>query len=394
MRRAILTVMLTFTGMAVAQETTPKTSLETQQPLEQPNVVTAALEPGSSSLAFPSAESSTQSPAASQAKSQPASQANQASPPGKDAQRPKPEGSMIGYIEDAIPGSQFRIRSEAGFDAQFPDRAEFFYAKCGCFKDNLAGSGLAAFDPNAPGPGPGVVTKLNFQQLFMQAEYSPNRRFSGFFEVPVRWIQPTGFVAPATFGMFWQPKRHWGCYRWSESIGSRIRASLSHCSIESYFPTGNAAKGMGTNHYSVEPALLYYQGLTNRMAIESEFGIWHPVGGSIGVATAADPTPGGFAGNVLFFGTGPSYQLVRRDHFRFTPVVEFVGWSVLGGEETVWVSGARLVDQASGTNIVNIKIGARTDIGGGNSFYIGFGRALTSAVWYTDLVRFEFRHSF
>jgi len=75
-------------------------------------------------------------------------------------------------------------------------------------------------------------------------------------------------------------------------------------------------------------------------------------------------------------------------------VVEVVGWSVLGGAETVWVSATNLAASASGTNIVNIKMGARTSLSGGNSFYIGYGRAITNAVWYSDLVRFEYRHSF
>jgi len=299
---------------------------------------------------------------------------------------------MIGYIENAIVGSQIRIRSEAGFDAQFPDRAEFFYAKCGCYQSNLAGSGLPAYDPHAPGPGPGVVTKLNFQQLFMEAEYAPHTRFSMFVEVPVRWIQPTGFVPG--FGSF---GNHAGLGDVTAGFKAALLASPSHYftfQLKSYFPSGDASKGLGTHHYSVEPAVLYYQALSNRIALESEIGIWHPIGGSAGVVSASTPSPESFAGNVLFYGVGPSYQLLRGERVRFAPVVELVGWSVLGGYQTVWISSTRIGDPASGNNIANIKIGARTELRGGNSFYIGYGRALTNAVWYSDLVRFEYRHSF
>jgi hypothetical protein len=309
-----------------------------------------------------------------------------------DASRPRTDGSMIGYIEDAIIGSQVRIRSEAGFGAQFPDRAEFFYAKCGCYNSNLAGSGLPAFDPNAPGPGPGVVTKLNFQQLFMQAEYAPHRRVSLFVEVPVRWIQPTEFVPGfGTFG------NQGGIGDVTAGFKAGLLVSPRHYftfQLKSYFPTGDASKGLGTNHYSVEPALLYYQALSNRMAVESEVGIWHPIGGSAGVVSASTPTPNSFAGNVLFYGVGPSYQLFRGEHVRVAPVVELVGWTVLGGFETVWLSATTIGVPASGTNIANVKIGVRTSFGGGNSFYIGYGHAITNAVWYADLVRAEFRHSF
>jgi hypothetical protein len=48
---------------------------------------------------------------------------------------------------------------------------------------------------------------------------------------------------------------------------------------------------------------------------------------------------------------------------------------------------------ASGTDIVNLKIGVRVGIDRG-SFYAGYGRALTDAAWYTDIVRFEYRYSF
>src|SRR5262249_49922728 len=74
---------------------------------------------------------------------------------------PRRRGSMVGYIEDATVGSQVRLRYELGFHAHVPDRAEFFYAKCGCYAGLPAGNPFA--DPNAPGPAPGIVSDLNFQ---------------------------------------------------------------------------------------------------------------------------------------------------------------------------------------------------------------------------------------
>src|ERR1700756_775167 len=63
--------------------------------------------------------------------------------------RPTNRGSMVGYVDDAIVGSQIRIRFDAGFHNNAPDRADFFYAQY---------AGL-----NGPGPN-SVVTDLNFQQ--------------------------------------------------------------------------------------------------------------------------------------------------------------------------------------------------------------------------------------
>ena len=63
---------------------------------------------------------------------------------------------MVGYIDDALIGSQIRLRFEAGFDDKTPDLAEFFYAKCGCY-NQLQSADPPAYDAKAPGPGPGIV---------------------------------------------------------------------------------------------------------------------------------------------------------------------------------------------------------------------------------------------
>src|SRR5205085_1898326 len=50
-----------------------------------------------------------------------------------------------GYIDNAIPKTMFRLRFDAAYDDNRPDRAEFFYAKCGCFR-------VAGVPGRAPGP--------------------------------------------------------------------------------------------------------------------------------------------------------------------------------------------------------------------------------------------------
>ncbi len=100
---------------------------------------------------------------------------------------------MIGYIDDAIIGSQVRVRFDVGLGNRAPDRAEFFYAKCGCFADPALGE---LFDPNAPGPRPNVATELDFKQLMVEAEYALGRHFAVFGELPLRWITPQAFLLP------------------------------------------------------------------------------------------------------------------------------------------------------------------------------------------------------
>ena len=65
--------------------------------------------------------------------------------------RRRRRGSMVGYINDSEIGSKIQVRGDLGYHIDAPDRAEFFYAKCGCYRDL---QGNPAYDPDAPGPGP------------------------------------------------------------------------------------------------------------------------------------------------------------------------------------------------------------------------------------------------
>jgi len=321
---------------------------------------------------------------------------------GAEIKRPSTADSMAGYVDNAIVGTQIRFRSDAGFGVNVPDRSEFFYAKCGCY--GFLPKGNLAYDPNAPGLGPGGSNNLNFQQVYLHLEYAPASRFSVFTEVPFRFLQPhsflttlldipilkngQGFTASGMPGGSPLPNPS-GISDVQAGFKFAMDISSGHSltfQFRAYFPTGNVGLGLGTGHYSVEPSLLYFQKLTERMAIESQVGDWHPIGGSAGVPTSS---PKGFAGDVAFYGVGPSYEVYRGELVRFAPVLEVYGWHVLGGFQT----GPPKVD-ASGTNIVNLKVGARTSIGRSNSFYVGFGQAVTHSVWYKHIIRAEYRYSF
>jgi hypothetical protein len=317
----------------------------------------------------------------------PASQLGPPAPPPADLNTPRRRGSMVGYIDDAVVSSKVRIRFETALHDNLPDRAEFFYAKCGCYRD-LKVLNPPAFDPAAPGPGPGIVTDLNFQQAYVQGEYAATNRFSVFAELPTRWIQPQSFVTSL------------GSFANQAGIGdlrAGVKLALVDASdrvltaqVRTYLPTGDAASGLGTNHSSVEPAILYYQQVSDRVAVESQVNVWVPIGGSVGVPTAQG---GNFSGSVFSYGVGPSFEVYRSGSVRFAPVVELVGWYVLGGLQTQPPGSSDPAD-ASGTNIVNLKIGARTSWDRRGSIYAGYGRALTTSHWYEDIVRIEYRYAF
>ena len=92
---------------------------------------------------------------------------------------------------------------------------------------------------------------------------------------------------------------------------------------------------------------------------------------------------------MLRYGVGPSYELFRTDRVTFAPVVELVGWHVFGGQQQ---NAGTL--QSAETNIVNLKIGARTVFDNRRSIYIGYGHSLTDSVWYKSILRVEFRYGF
>lgn len=336
-------------------------------------------DPTSASLDFPVLLAD-----ASQAQ-HPAPPANPAPPPIRRAvleptmvgsaapRRVRMDPSMVGYLDDPTIVSEIRIRFDAGFNDPRPDRAGYFY--CGCA--NI-------------GPGAAVQRTLNFQQLYLTAEYAPAQRVSGFVELPFRWIQPR-------FYPFSQPIS-------SSSVDqagiSDVQAGLKFAALSSAashlalqltasFPSGSGAKGLGTGHTSLIPAAIFYQRLSHRAGIEAEVNDTHPLSGY------TNPTPPNqgksFAGDVTMFGIGPSYVLVDRPSYRLAPVLELVAWHVFGGLQT---DSAGVVDSAAGIDVFNAKLGARILFNNGGSLYAGYGRAITSDIWYRNLFRMEYRYTF
>jgi hypothetical protein len=268
--------------------------------------------------------------------------------------------SDVGYIDSAIPMTVFRLRVDSAVDDNRPDRAEFFYAKCGCFR-------VAGIDPNAKGPGTGPEFKVDFVDVNSYFEVAVNERFSAFIELPVRWVELND--NHDTNGGFADM-----------NVGFKAALIADPCQyltfqFRAYIPTGDSFQGLGTDHVSLEPALLAYQKLSDKCRVEAEFRDWIPIGGS------------DFAGNVIRYGAGISYDIYRGHGFTIAPVEELVGWTVLGGKELT-PDG---VKDAAGDTIVNFKTGVRTTFGEHSDLYFGYGRALTGDVWYKQIFRLEYR---
>lgn len=300
--------------------------------------------------------------------------------------------SKTGYVDNAIVGTQLKIRYDAGFGIDRPDRAEFFYGKCGCFRPGL--------DPSAPGPVPDapspanrvVETRIDYLDLRLGVEYAFDRRFSWFAEVPFRMLRPevnakVSGLADIQTGV-----------RFAAVASPRRYLTLQ---LRGYVPVGEAFRGLGTGHASLEPALLYFERV-DHLTLEMELAYWHPTSGSsaagvfvpgpsprdrAGLPAASDR----FFGDVVRYGLGLSYA--SDSQWGLTPVVELVGWSVRGGFETVSNNGVprppRIAETARGSSILNLKAGLRV-----GPVYFGYGRALTRDVWYKHIFRIEYRVSY
>ena len=374
MKNSVLSLLFFSAMVASAQQTGPTPANEAA------TTIALAGAPGEVNQA--SGQSGTTTTTAP-ADAKPAEAKKKAPPPSdEDVKRPPIDASMVGYIENAIVGSQVRVRFDAAFNDEFPDRAEFIYAKCGCYRS----APPPYYDPNAPGPGPGIPEDINFQTLEFMGEWAPVSRLSMFLQFPVRWLQPEGVIASPDPTQAFPNSAGLSDLKLGVKFAmlEKRRAYLS-AQFKTYFPTGDARQGLGTNHYSVEPAILYYGRLSERFELEGEIGGWIPINGSAGAIPATNTD---FAGNIFFYGIGPSYRVIDGEKFKLSPVVEFVGWNVTSGQQTGTPT------DASGINILNLKLGARMTFKDKNSIYVGYGMPLTSEDWYDDIVRVEYRHTF
>jgi hypothetical protein len=294
----------------------------------------------------------------------------------------KRRASTVGYIDDATIDTHVRVRFDAAFGNNVPDRAEFFYAQCGC---NFAG----APGPGSPGAGD-LVTKLRFQELNVDVQYAfksrrLHDRLAVFGTIPVRFVQPQTFLAQNAPHTFTNSSGLGDIRLGAKAAIINDEDSTLTAQFQWFSLSGDAKKGLGTDHGSIEFALLDRQKMSETAQLEVQVGDWHPTGEST-------TQPGNFpySGDVMFYGVGPSFEIYKTDRVSVWPVIELVGWHVFGGQQ----QNAGTLQPAAGTNIVNLKLGVRTIIDTRSSIYIGYGRALTSAVWYSDIVRIEYRRSF
>lgn len=266
--------------------------------------------------------------------------------------------TFVSFIDNALPRTQLRTYVDDGMRVRRPTRAEYFQAKGGL--------------PFSPGP-PLPESSLDYFDLRTYGELVILPRLSTFINTGFRWVNPhfnrnDGGLGDSDLG-----------FKLGMISTSDFLLTLQ---LRAYVPTAST-NALGTRHFSVEPALLFNYRILQLLTLEGEGRFWTPVGGT------------DFAGDIVRYGLGLSYQQSLFQNFWVAPVLEGIGWSVLGGQAmAVNDAGGYFIESAAGTTIFNMFGGLRFGMGNNASLYAGYGRALTGPSWYKDLWRVELRFFF
>ncbi|HWG44741.1 MAG TPA: hypothetical protein VN688_18340 [Gemmataceae bacterium] len=265
------------------------------------------------------------------------------------------------FTDPARPISQTRVRYDSGLGLQFPDRAEYFWARAD-------GKGRGP-SPVAPHLGEGG---LNYNQLSLYTEVAI-KKFSFFTEIPYLSINPNFDPFAAGFG--------------NMNLGTK--SLLFDCELlqftfqfRTYIPIGSSAKGLSNGHVTLEPSVLMALKLGPETYLQGQIGEWIPIGG--------DPN---YQGSILQHHLSLNHVLWRiMPDVPLIGTLEYNGLSFQTGSFTDPILGPfqkggayTFVSMGPGLRLV---ICNRVDIGVGAAF------AVTEPTYPRQLYRTEFRWRF
>jgi hypothetical protein len=278
---------------------------------------------------------------------------------GQDDEPPISLGdSSVGYIDSAIPAHTARLRFDAAYNINKPNRGEFLWAW-----------------PPPDGNGPtGDERNSDYQSVMAYGEILLLPRLSVLIEVPFLAVNPDILPNATGFGDLIGGFK----YAFHETCDS-----VTTFQLKTYIFTGDAERALGVGHTSLEPGLLHFRRLNDLWRMEGELRLLVPLDGTEGRQSP-----------VFRYGLGVSGVVWSSDCWRLSPVLEAVGWTLTDGmARFLDDSGTVVVEDAAGDTIVNLKFGARLSTCR-QDFYAGYGRVLTDERWYSDVFRVEWRYRF
>jgi hypothetical protein len=280
----------------------------------------------------------------------------------------------ISFVDTTQPMQNFRLRFDAAYDYQSPDRAEYFWAQIG--------SRGPAPNPNHPDVNPAdppIAPTVDYQDIRAYMEVGGDK-FSVGTDVPIRIVDPDGGYANTsglsdiniTTKLLFLDGHHW-------QITNLFRT---------YIPSGDANRGLGTGHASIEPGFAMRYKYSDYTYFHGDLKYWVPLGG--------DPE---FEGEVLNYGFAMSHVWRETDSYAIMPTIELRGYSFLDGLQTqshlAMAPDPQVVD-VDPEGILLVHPGIRwawdhgTDCGLREVGLFG-GFAATSDSLYEELIRLEFR---
>jgi hypothetical protein len=265
------------------------------------------------------------------------------------------------FVDGARPVTQQEIRWNGNMQGRFPDRSEYIWARA---------------DGQGKGPRPPTGVKgetgFTYNDLVLNTEIAIGK-LAMITTFPYRSFDPDTYPHAAGFG--------------DMSIATNtllFDCELLQVSFEfrTYMPMGNALKGTGTGHLSLEPSVIFAVKCSHDTYVQAQFAEWIPLGG--------DPS---YAGSIWHMHGSLNHVLCR-----ILPDVPLIGtlelqtWSFQDGQFTDPVLGA--FQKSSDTTYVMAGPGLRLfvcdklDIGFAASF------ALTSEYFAREYYSVSFRARF
>jgi hypothetical protein len=296
------------------------------------------------------------------------------------------EGHWIPIADSAFfadaprPITQMRLRYEGAWDFTFPDRAEYFWAA-----QRLRGQpppppvppvpGARVSNPKGPAP---PQREIDYSQISLYTEVAVGR-FGAFFEIPYREVN--SLDDQVDFSGF-------------ADIIAGTKSLLVDCPLAQlalqfkvFAPSGQASKGLGTGHVSLEPSLLLGLRLAPDTYLQTQFAYWIPIGG--------DQI---YAGDIFHYHLSFNQVLWRpAPRLTFIGTMEFNGWSVLDGAFTdpaILDINGQIIPQSARTHIFSMGPGIRCFICDVIDLGVGSAFAVTDPNFGGQVVRAEFRWRF
>lgn len=260
-------------------------------------------------------------------------------------------------IDISQPFGNILLRSDAAYHLTLPDRAEYFWAK--------------------PGRGPKLPERsVSYQDFHARWEMGSDA-FSLATDIPIRLLNPE--VNGNTGGLgdiqLVQKTRMMDGSQWQ--ITQLLRT---------VFNSGNARKGLGTGHVSMEPGVLCRYKASDLTYWHSQLKLMFPIAG--------DPI---YSGPALTWGLGLSHVWYETDTVAYIPTLEFINTWILDGQVTTFPPGVPV--DVKGDGIFNLAPGLRivTDYGGDLGVVeLGLNSVFSigSDGWYDALLRIDLRFVF